>query len=151
MKRQKLTKNKEEYLRAIFHISEETKKDVRCIELARYLEVSKASVSEMLKELYKFGLVKYKKNKKVKLTKTGERIASRITNKHRIIENFLIEVLDKKKSEVHIEADRLEHAFFDTSISKIRKLLKNPRLLLLGYFQILPPKCYRFLIRFCLS
>ncbi len=118
--------SREDYLRAVYHLMEENDK-VRSVDLADYLNVTKPSVSEMLKELGNEGLIEHKKYSKVKLTAKGHKIAKNLTSKHRLIEKFLKDMLKINKEDVHDEAHRLEHAFSDDSIDKLRKLLGNPK------------------------
>ena len=118
--------SKEDYLRGIYHLMEEDG-SVKSVDLADYLNVKKPSVSEMLKELDKEGLVEYKKYSKVKFTGKGQKIAQNITSKHRIIERFLKDMLKINKKKVHEEAHRLEHAFSDQSIDRLRRILGNPK------------------------
>lgn len=120
------TANKEDYLRGLY-ILEEEKGQIKSIELAHYLNVSKPSVSEMVLELNKEGLVKHKKYSKLEFTPKGRKIAKKLTSKHRIIELFLKNILKISSENLHREAHRLEHAFSDESITKIRKMLGNPR------------------------
>ena len=120
------TANKEDYLRALYILDEE-KHEMKSIDLAHYLNISKPSVSEMVQELNKEGLISYKKYSKLKFTYKGRRIAQKLTSKHRLIELFLKNVLKIDSKNVHLEAHRLEHAFSDESISKLRKLLGNPK------------------------
>ena len=120
------TASREDYLRGLYILQEE-KGELKSIDLAHYLNVSKPSVSEMVQELNKEGLILYKKYSKLKFTPKGKRIAQKLTSKHRLIELFLKNVLNIKSKNVHQEAHRLEHAFSDESIGKIRKLLNNPK------------------------
>ena len=120
------TANKEDYLRGLY-ILEEEKGELKSIDLAHYLNVSKPSVSEMVQELNKEGLVSYKKYSRLKFTSKGKKIAQKLTSKHRLIELFLKNVLKIDSKNVHQEAHRLEHAFSDDSINKIKKLLGNPK------------------------
>ena len=120
------TANKEDYLRGLY-ILEEEKGQIKSIDLAHYLNVSKPSVSEMVKELNKEGMVSYKKYSKIKFTAKGRKIAQKLTSKHRLIELFLKNVLKIDSKNLHQEAHRLEHAFSDDSINKIKKLLGNPK------------------------
>src|SRR3990167_9133160 len=112
------TANKEDYLRGLY-ILEEEKGQIKSIDLAHYLNVSKPSVSEMVQELNKEGLVSYKKYSRLKFTSKGKKIAQKLTSKHRLIELFLKNVLKIDSKNVHQEAHRLEHAFSDESIFKI--------------------------------
>ena len=120
------TTNKEDYLRALYILDEE-KHEMKSIDLAHYLDVSKPSVSEMVRELNKEGLISYKKYSKLKFTPKGRKIAKKMTSKHRLIELFLKNMLKIESKNVHQEAHRLEHAFSDDSIKKLRKLLGNPK------------------------
>ena len=120
------TANKEDYLRGLY-ILEEEKGEIKSTDLAHYLNVSKPSVSEMVKELNKEGMVSYKKYSKIKFTAKGKKIAQKLTSKHRLIEIFLKNMLKIKPNNVHQEAHRLEHAFSDESIARLRKILGNPK------------------------
>ncbi|MEK6946465.1 MAG: metal-dependent transcriptional regulator [Nanoarchaeota archaeon] len=121
-----LTKNEEDYLRAIY-LMEERRSNAKSIDLADYLKVSKPSVSEMMQRLSGEGMISYKKYSGIKFTPKGRRIASKLTAKHRVIELFLKNVIKTNSAKIHQEADRLEHAFSDESVLKLRKLLGNPK------------------------
>ena len=121
-------KTKEDYLRAIYHIEEEENNpQVNSIDLSKYLNVSKSSVSEMLRKLKNSRLIVHTSYTKIKLTPKGRKESISVTRKHRIIESFLSEILNLKPSLIHEEAHKLEHAFSDESISKINGLLKNTK------------------------
>jgi DtxR family transcriptional regulator, Mn-dependent transcriptional regulator len=119
--------NREDYLRGIYHLIED-EGECRSVDLADYLNVTKPSVSQMLQSLDKEGLIEYKKYSSFKFTSKGILIAKKLTYKHRIIESFLMDVLKINSENVHDEAHRLEHAFSDESISKLSKLLGNPKI-----------------------
>lgn len=120
------TANREDYLRGLY-ILEEEKGEIKSIDLSKYLNVSKPSVSEMVRELDKDGLISHKKYSSIRFTSKGKRLAKKLTSKHRLIEIFLKNILKVNSRKIHEEAHRLEHAFSDESISKIRKLLGNPK------------------------
>lgn len=119
------TPNREDYLRALY-VLEEEKGRLKSVDLAKYLNISKPSVSEMIRELNKEGLIFYEKYSKLKFTAKGQKIARKLTSKHRIIEVFLKDILKINSKCIHEEAHRLEHAFSDKSIDKLRKMLGNP-------------------------
>ena len=118
--------SKEDYIRAIYHLSEESEGKVRSIDLAKYLSISKASVSEMLSKLSKHKLISIKPYGPLKLTKKGFIEGKQLTYKHRIIELFLSRILGLKLSQVHNEANKIEHALSDLAVKKMSLIMKNP-------------------------
>ena len=121
-----VTASKEDYLRGLY-ILEERNSKIKSVDLADYLEVSKPSVSEMMKELDREGFVNYRRYSRITFTPKGKTIAKKLTSKHRLIELFLRDVLKLNNKSLHKEAHRLEHAFSDESIERLKKLLGNPK------------------------
>lgn len=119
------TGNREDYLIAILRLTENGTA-AKTTELAQHMEVSPASVSEMLKILSKDGLVEYAKYRGVRLTEQGL-INARLTRKrHHIIEKFFIDILGLDHETAHQEAHRIEHAISDEAAQKICDMLGNP-------------------------
>jgi DtxR family Mn-dependent transcriptional regulator len=81
----------------------------------------------MVKTLADSGLVDYEPRGGVKLTKTGRQHALHVIRRHRLIELFLVQVLKLDWSEVHAEAEELEHAISDKVLEKIDDLLGHPQ------------------------
>lgn len=125
-----ITKTKEDYLRAIYHLQEEkqnNKAGVKSIDIAKYLNVSKSSISEMLRKLMKQGFIHTVSYGKIRLAPRGKKESIKLTQKHRIIEIFLSKILKVNPKLIHEEAHKLEHAFSDESFKKINLLLNNPK------------------------
>jgi DtxR family Mn-dependent transcriptional regulator len=80
----------------------------------------------MVKALADSGLVRYEPYMGVRLTTAGLRLAGRVLRRHRLIELFLVKVLGMDWAEVHIEAERLEHAVSDRIIDRIDAMLGQP-------------------------
>ncbi|MBU1118850.1 metal-dependent transcriptional regulator [Patescibacteria group bacterium] len=120
------SRNQEDYLRAIYCLYEEKKTGVKSSDISKYLEVSRASVSEMLKKLSGKQLVICEPYSLVILTKKGYDESLELTYKHRIIEVFLEDVLKCPDDTIHEEAHALEHAFSLDAVKRLEKLLKNP-------------------------
>lgn len=97
------------YLKAVAEFSEEGD-EATTSTIARRLDVSQPSVTEMLQRLFAKGLVSHKPRGAVRLTKEGERLATSLIRRHRLWENFLIRFLGFSWEEVHDEACKLEHA-----------------------------------------
>ncbi|MBI4439903.1 metal-dependent transcriptional regulator [Candidatus Woesearchaeota archaeon] len=120
-----MTPKREDYLRAIDHLQEKHKRNVKAIEVAKYMKLAKSTVSERLDELVKENLLKPKRYSTLELTRKGKILARKMTYKHRLIEVFLRTSL--KMKDVHEEAHKLEHAFSDSAIEKLRSFLNNPQ------------------------
>ncbi len=116
----------EEYLRAFYYLQQKNG-IARASELARYLGISKAGVSEMIASLGERGLVKAKKYAPASLTRRGASIAKKMTFRHRVLEFFLSEKLGMPTSAVHDEASRLEHAISDDAVARLYKMLGKPK------------------------
>ena len=116
------TGNREDYLINILRLTE-GENTTKTTELAAYMSVSPASVTEMLKVLANEGLVEYERYHGVKLTGEGLAYARTIRKKHHVLENFLINFLNVDKMTAHNEACRLEHALSEESAIKMCQML----------------------------
>lgn len=90
------------------------------------LGVTAGSVTAMLKTLARCGLADYKRYEGIRLTKKGLRLATRVTRRHRIIETFLVQMLNFTWDQVHVEAERIEHALTDRVVDRLDELLGHP-------------------------
>ncbi|HEY3250494.1 MAG TPA: metal-dependent transcriptional regulator [Ignavibacteria bacterium] len=120
------SQSKEDYLKNIYHIQEEGKK-VNTGSLADVLEISPASVSEMVTKLSQQGWIENTPYHGFKLTKEGEKISINLIRKHRLLEVFLQQHLNYRWDEVHAEAERLEHVCSDMFIDKLDEYLGLPK------------------------
>ena len=95
--------------------------------LAQALGVTPGTATTMVKALADSGLVKYEPRDGVRLTAAGERHALNVIRRHRLVELFLVRELGLDWSEVHEEAEELEHAISDKVLDKIDALLGHPQ------------------------
>ena len=95
-------------------------------QLASALGVVPGTATTMVKTLAESGLVHYEPYMGVRLTEAGERLASLVLRRHRLIELFLVKVLGMSWAEVHDEAERLEHAVSEQLIDRIDEMLGRP-------------------------
>ena len=95
-------------------------------QLAATMEVSPGTATSMVKVLAKSGLVDYEPRNGSKLTEKGLELALHVLRRHRLVELFLVQVLSLDWSEIHEEAERLEHAISDKVLDKIDKFLGHP-------------------------
>jgi len=121
--------SQEDYLKAMFSLVEKKGiNNIRSVDVAVYLNVSKPAVSKMLKKLNEKKFIATRPYSNISLTKKGLRKAKILIYKHRIIEVFLVKTLEVKRENIHEEAHRLEHAFSDNVVYKLAKFLGNPNL-----------------------
>jgi DtxR family Mn-dependent transcriptional regulator len=95
-------------------------------QLATSLGVVPGTATTMVKALAESGLVHYEPYSGVRLTPSGEKLASLVLRRHRLIELFLVRVLGMNWSEVHDEAEQLEHAVSERLIDRIDEMLGRP-------------------------
>jgi DtxR family Mn-dependent transcriptional regulator len=94
--------------------------------LASALGVVPGTATTMVKALADSGLVRYEPYMGVRLTPAGEKLAALVLRRHRLIEQFLVQVLGMDWTEVHEEAERLEHAVSERLIDRIDEMLGRP-------------------------
>lgn len=119
------TGNREDYLINILRLTE-GEGVAKTTELATFMGVSPASVSEMVKVLAKEGLVSYEKYKGVALTEKGLTYARQIRKKHHVVERFLTDYLNVDHKTAHEEACRIEHAISDDSAIRMCHMMGTP-------------------------
>lgn len=122
------TSTVEDYLKAI--LQEEQRLPLEQLvtmgQIAVALDVAPGTVTAMVKTLRKRKLVRYEPYSGVRLTEDGRQMAVDVLRRHRLIELFLVETLGLDWSEVHEEAERLEHAMSERLIDRIDALLGHP-------------------------
>ena len=119
------TGNREDYLINILRLTEGDGV-AKTTELAAYMGVSPASVSEMIKVLAKEGLVDYEKYRGVSLTEKGLVYARQLRKRHHVLERFLTDYLNIDHKTAHEEACKMEHAISDESAIKICHMMGTP-------------------------
>jgi DtxR family transcriptional regulator, Mn-dependent transcriptional regulator len=102
-----LTPATQEYLEALYWLHE-AGIDRTPTNLARALQVSPPSVTEMVGKLQAEGLVDRGPGRRISLTPAGEHAARRVVNRHRLVEAFLVKVMGVPWDEVHEEAEAFE-------------------------------------------
>ena len=122
---EKLSANVEEYLEAIYKISQ-SEESVKTSRISKDLGITPASVTEMLKRLDKMDYVEYSQYKGVKLTEKGLKIAKNITRKHRLLERFLHDILKLKDHFLHDQACEMEHTLSDDAERALCQVLEHP-------------------------
>lgn len=114
-----LGKSMEDYLEAILILKKKTG-NVRSIDVARYLEFSKPSVSHAVKELRKRGYLEMKQDGFLELTETGNEIAEQIYDRHCFLKKFFIQIgVSSKLAEQ--DACQIEHIISEETFKALKR------------------------------
>ncbi|HSU68726.1 MAG TPA: metal-dependent transcriptional regulator [Tepidisphaeraceae bacterium] len=117
----------ENYLKQLYHEQQRTPGQLVSMgKLAAAMGVVPGTATTMVKALADSGLVTYEPRGGVKLSRGGEQLALHVLRRHRLVELFLVRVLGLDWSEVHVEAEELEHAISDKVLERIDALLGHP-------------------------
>jgi DtxR family Mn-dependent transcriptional regulator len=102
-----LSEATQEYLESIYWLYE-SGIDRTQANLARALQVSQPSASEMLKRMSDEELVSRDDHKLIHFTPRGREVAERIVARHRLVEAYLVKVMGIPWDDVHEEAHAME-------------------------------------------
>ena len=114
----------EEYCECIFELYEDDLDVIRA-RIAERLNVSRASVSQMIEKMTKVGLVTSDANN-IALTDEGLRLANQVVRRHRLAERFLTDILGLSWSDAHREAGKWEHVMSDEVEVAMNRVLGAP-------------------------
>ncbi len=117
---------REDYVKVIYQLAEQ--RPVRAVDLARYLGVTRASVSKFKRMLERQRLIEpaRRRTDSLRLTPKGRRLALRMVRRHRLVETFLHAALRVPLERVHREAERIEHAISEDVSARLAAYLGHP-------------------------
>lgn len=121
-----LNASSQDYLRALWKLSEWNKEPVSPSKLGKALGLSPSTITQGVRKLVDLGLVSHQRYGAISLTDAGRAEAARMVRIHRILETGLVQLLGYSWDEVHDEAERLEHAVSDLFISRLDERLGFP-------------------------
>ena len=114
----------EDYIKCIYE--KQVRRDREFVptgQVATAMEVAPGTATTMMKTLAESGLVTYEPYTGVRLTGDGVELAKRVLRRHRVVELFLVEFMGMDWSEVHMDAELLEHAVSDRLIARMDEML----------------------------
>ncbi|MGI6215005.1 MAG: metal-dependent transcriptional regulator [Christensenellales bacterium] len=103
----KINKSMEDYLEAILMIQEQ-QGHVRSVDIARWLKITKPSVSYMVKKLKENGFIEVQDDGNIALLESGLKIAEEIYAKHKTLTEFFVK-LGVDRQTAHDDACLIEH------------------------------------------
>lgn len=94
--------------------------------LATRLGLRPSTISDAVRKLASQSLVEHTPYGAISLTPEGRVNALAMVRRHRLIETFLVQVLQYSWDQVHEEAEHLEHAVSDFMVDRIDEILGHP-------------------------
>ena len=116
----KLSASLEDYLEIICNLLK-TGDNVKAVEVAKKLNISRASVSEALAKLAERNLIVYDSHKGITITTEGLKKAQDVILKHNTLTAFFEETLGLKKDVAEDNACKIEHVISDDVFKRIMK------------------------------
>ena len=118
----KLRQSGEDYLETILIISK--RKEVRSIDIANEMNLSKPSVSRAVGILRNKGYIIVDKDGYITLTEEGKDVAEKIYERHNVLTEWLIGIGVDEKTAAE-DACRLEHSFSRASFEKLKEHIEK--------------------------
>jgi len=122
----KLSRSLEDYLEAIFNLSEQGS-PARVKDIAKNMQVTMPSVNGAVRSLASKGLVEHKPYESIALTTEGTRKARGIADRHAAVKQFLVDVLRIDPSDAETEACGLEHAIREDTLERLVAFVRDFR------------------------
>ena len=127
----KATEATEDYLETINALIDE-KGFAASVDIAERMNVSKPTVTSIVKKLHKEGFLVHEKYRGLKLTSKGKKLAEEMKKKHELIASFL-ELFGVDPTIARQDAERIEHGLHSETLDKLEAftsfVLENPELI----------------------
>ena len=116
----------QDYLKAVWAAMEWGGSGASITGLARRMRVAPSTASENVGRLVEAGLLEHEPYRAVTLSADGQRLATGMVRRHRLLETYLVERLGLSWDEGHAEAEVLEHAVSDRLLKALDDALGHP-------------------------
>jgi len=117
------TESAEDYLERILMLQEEGMTEIHAVDLASSFGYSKASISIALKKLENAGYVATGPKAQLYLTPTGNALAQKIYERHKVITAILVK-LGVPEEVAAKDACRIEHDLSDETFEALKRVVK---------------------------
>jgi DtxR family Mn-dependent transcriptional regulator len=115
----------EDYLGVIYTMARDGEAVIGA-RLAEWMEVSPPTVTATVKRMIRDGWVVMEPSKEIRLTPAGWDAARSVLRRHMLAELLLARVLDVPWSQLHQEADALEHTLSPETVERLAAKLEHP-------------------------
>ena len=121
----RIKESAENYLEAILILKKE-KGNVRSIDIANDLGVTKPSVSVAMKSFREEGYITVDENGSIELTEKGMEIANKVYERHEIIAKALM-AIGVSKETAYEDSCKIEHDISNETFKKLKTFLKKTK------------------------
>ncbi|MBQ2645024.1 metal-dependent transcriptional regulator [bacterium] len=121
---EKNSASKEDYLELIYELSRQNS-NFKAVDIAKKMNISRASVSEALKKLAEQEYIIYEKYKPAVLTEKGLEIAKTVLKKHNVLFSFFKDFMKLSEEDSQINACRIEHVITESAFSRIEEIVSK--------------------------
>lgn len=115
----------EMYLETILILKKRNKGKVRSVDIANEMDYSKPSVSRAMGLLREKELITMDQSGWIELTPEGRERAEKIYNRHILIRDFFIDVLNVDEQTADEDACRIEHVISKETVQKLEEYYEN--------------------------
>lgn len=123
---EKLTFIMENYLEAIYELSNKGDSGARLSDIAKRLGVTKASTNRAMSTLAQKGLISNEKYKEIFLTPKGKILAEQTSHKHHVIRRFFVDILKIDSQIADKDACAIEHVISNEAVLAMEDYFSNP-------------------------
>jgi DtxR family Mn-dependent transcriptional regulator len=122
-----LSPTEEDYIKAVFSITERNRGMANTNDIAKFLKTSAASVTDMIKRLSTKGFLNYKKYHGVQLSQAGVAYATGLVRRERLWKVFLHQELGINWEMINPIAEQLKHVQSSVMVAQLDKFLGHPK------------------------
>ena len=97
----------------------------RVTDVAKHLNITTGSASTNLKSLKNKGLIIEDENRFLALSEEGDSLATAVTKRKKMLQSFLIDVLNVSQDQAEIDACKTEHLISSETARKLENFLKS--------------------------
>ncbi len=120
----KLSPSMEDYLKTIYALDRE-RGYVRVKDIAEKMDITMPSVSGAIKNLEKQDLVYHQRYDLVGITPKGSKVAEDICSRHRVVKDFLSQILGLDAEIAEKDACSMEHAISPETLKSLVRFLET--------------------------
>ena len=123
MKKEGMKESREDYLETILILNKKSPGEVRPVDVANHLGITKPSVTRAMTELEKNGHITRNEKGRLLLTESGREIAENVYEKHQVITKLFAKCANVSEETAESDACKVEHVISEETFRGIKSYL----------------------------